>query len=271
MKEVALITIHGMGEFKKKYFEDLENKLKNNLNDEWNKISFQNVQYAPLLQAPQNELWRDMRDSKNNNDLDFTKLRKLFLFGFGDAASLEHSAHRDAIKYIEVQKEIQRALGSAYIELGEDNTKPVVIIAQSLGSQIISNYLWDAHEDNNKYIFENTVGIEANKLKFMRLKSLHNLITTGCNIPLFISGLEKKNRKCFKRPNAKFKWDNYYDQDDILGWPLKQLGASFNIVNDCDINAGGIFTSWNPFSHGEYWSDNDVVRPLTNILLNHLQ
>ena len=84
MKEVALITLHGMGEVKKNYFEDLENKLKNNLNDEWNKISFQNVQYAPLLQTPQNELWRDMRDSKNNNDLDFTKLRKFFLFGFGD-------------------------------------------------------------------------------------------------------------------------------------------------------------------------------------------
>ena len=269
MKEIALITIHGMGKVKDEYFLDLENQLKNNLGKEWTKVSFQNVQYAPILQGPQNELWGDMINPENNNDLDYTKLRKFFLFGFGDAASLEYSAHRDEIKYIATQKEIQRALKVAYSELGKDNSKPVIIIAQSLGCQVISNYLWDA--ENNKHIFQDTNNIEANELKFLRLKSLHNLITTGCNIPLFISGIEKKDRKCFKKPNVKFKWSNYYDPDDILGWPLKQLGASFNIVNDCDINSGGIFTSWNPFSHNEYWSDKDVIKPLANILLNHLQ
>jgi len=265
LKDVALITLHGMGKIKPSYFSELEDGLKKQLGNDWTRISFQNVQYAPILQKPQNQLWKDIIATPEN-DIDATKLRQFFLFGFGDAASLEYSAHSDKVKYLEVQKEIQTALRHAYLDFNHDNSKPVVIIAQSLGCQVISNYLWDA--EHNKYIFENTDDIDSNELEFLRLKSLRNLITTGCNIPLFISGIS--NRKCFEKPNPQFKWDNYYDPDDVLGWPLRQLGESFNIVNDHDINAGGLFTSWNPASHVKYWSDKDVIRPLANTLMNLL-
>lgn len=265
MKEVALITLHGMGKLKPSYFSDLEDGLKDLLGSDWTRISFQNVQYAPVLQEPQNKLWRDMI-STPDNDIDATKLRQFFLFGFGDAGSLEYSAHNDKIKYLAVQQEIQSALKKAYLDFGQDKTKPVVIVAQSLGCQVISNYLWDA--EHKKYIFENTRNTDNNELEFLKLKSLRNLITTGCNIPLFISGIS--DRKCFRKPNPSFKWDNYYDPDDVLGWPLRQLGKSFKIVNDHDVNVGGIFTSWNPFSHGKYWSDKDVVRPVANKLMNLL-
>ena len=152
------------------------------------------------------------------------------------------------------------------MDFNQDNTKPVVIIALSLGCQVLSNYLWDAQ--HNSYIFENTDGIEPGKLDFLRLTSLSNLVTTGCNIPLFVSGIN--DRICFNKPNPQFKWDNYYDPDDVLGWPLRQLGESFNIVNDHHINAGGLFTSWNPFSHVKYWTDKDVVSPLSTILMHLL-
>lgn len=265
MKEVALITLHGMGKIKPSYFSDLEDGLKKQLGSDWSKISFQNVQYAPILQEPQDELWKDIVTTPEN-DIDSTKLRQFFLFGFGDAGSLEYSAHNNAVKYIQVQKEIQTALMHAYLDFEKDKTKPVVIIAQSLGCQVISNYLWDAEHD--KYIFSDTDNIDQDEHEFLKLKSLRNLVTTGCNIPLFISGIEK--RVCFAKPNDQFRWDNYYDPDDVLGWPLRQLGDTFSIVNDHDINAGGLFTSWTPFSHGKYWSDKDVIRPLANTLMNLL-
>jgi len=265
MKEIALITLHGMGEVKDGYYLDLEEGLKKRLGNEWTKVSFHDVQYAPILQTPQNKLWKEIL-STPENDIDATKLRKFFLFGFGDAGSLEYSAHNDAVKYIAVQKKIQKVLMDAYRELGEDKSKPVVIIAQSLGCQVISNYLWDA--EKGKYIFEDVSGIDPNTLDFLKLKSLRKLVTTGCNIPLFISGISP--RKAFKKPHAKFEWDNYYDPDDVLGWPLKQLGSSFKHINDHDVNSGGLFTSWNPASHSKYWSDSDVIRPLANTLLNHL-
>lgn len=254
-----------MGKIKLSYFSDLEDELKKRLGNDWTRISFQNVQYAPILQKPQKKLWRDMITTEEN-DIDSTKLRQFFLYGFGDAGSLEYSGRNDKVTYLKVQKQIQTALKHAYLDFDKDNSKPVVIIAQSLGCQVISNYLWDAQKDKN--IFENTDSIDPNLLDFLRLKSLKQLVTTGCNIPLFIGGI--KNRQCFGKPNDQFKWDNYYDPDDVLGWPLKQLGPSFNIVNDHDINAGGVLTSWNPFSHGKYWSDSDVIRPLANTLMNFL-
>ena len=265
MKEIALITLHGMGPRKDGYYLGLEDGLKKRLGKEWTRISFQNIDYSPLLQDPQDELWEKIATTREN-DVDSIKLRKFFLFGFGDAGSIEYSAHRDGKKYIEVQKEIQRALLEAYRDLEKDHTRPVVIIAQSLGCQVISNYLWDSQYE--KFIFENTSGMDGNQLDFLKLKSLHNLFTTGCNIPLFISGIS--NRKCFKKPNSRFKWDNFYDADDVLGWPLRQLGSTFKIVDDHPINAGGLFTSWNWASHGKYWTDQDVLRPLANVLLNHL-
>ena len=200
--------------------------------------------------------------SEPSNDLDATKLRQFFLYGFGDAGSLEHSSHRRKKKYIAVQKEIAKAVEHAYLDLSGSVQKPVVIIAQSLGCQVISNYLWDAQHDLN--FFAKYKVDDADKKSFMKLGSLHNLITTGCNMPLFNAGLE--DRQCFSKPNGFFIWDNYYDPDDVLGWPLRQLGDSYDFVNDHAINAGGLFTSWNPLSHGKYWSDADVIDPLCNIL-----
>ena len=101
-------------------------------------------------------------------------------------------------------------------------------------------------------------------MRFLKLTSLRNLVTTGCNIPLFISGISP--RKSFKKPNPDFRWDNYYDPDDVLGWPLRQLGSQFSYINDHDINVGGALTNWNPFSHSYYWSDRDIHRRVANIL-----
>ena len=265
MKDVGLVTIHGMGKVDYNYYSKLEKILKKELGNQWSRVSFQNIQYAPLLQKPQDALWTEMINNQNNL-LDFVKIRQFFLFGFSDAATLEYSAHSDKLKYLEVQKEIQNKLDSVLTDFEGDISKPVVIIAHSLGCQVISNYIWDAK--NNKNIFENPDTTDQNKIKFRKLTSLENLVTTGCNIPLFISGLDK--RECFSKPNDNFVWDNYYDPDDVLGWPLRQLDDSYNIVNDHHINAGGIFTSWNPASHNEYWSDSDVTTPLADILKSKL-
>ncbi|MBV7469314.1 hypothetical protein [Aeromonas sp. sif0611] len=265
MKEIALITLHGMGKVKPSYYSELEEMLKGRLKEKWTRVSFQNVQYAPILQEPEEKLWASMVETPEN-ELDGTKLRQFFLFGFGDADSLEHSAHTDKKQYIAVQQEIQKALEHALLDFGGDAKRPVVIIAQSLGCQVISNYLWDAQHGN--HIFSGTPADQSERTSFLALKSLTNLVTTGCNIPLFIAGLS--DRKCFEKPNDSFVWDNFYDPDDVLGWPLKQLGPSYGIVRDHAVNSGGVLSSWNIASHGGYWSDTDVVSPLADILLSKM-
>ncbi len=268
MADVALITLHGMGKVKKDYYEDLLNGLRKRLGDDFERVSFLPVQYAPLLQAPQRNLW-DRMEAVEENDLDATKLRQFFLYGFGDAGSLEHSAHRDGMKYRAVQNAVRDMLEEAYRDLGNDRSKPVVIVAQSLGCQVISNYLWDARgaKPCDQSIFSDMTDVDEDLLKFLKLNSLKHLVTTGCNIPLFVSGLDTV--ECFNKPDD-FRWDNYYDADDVLGWPLAQLGEGFETINDHPINAGGWITSWNTFSHVKYWSDDDVLDPIAGILRQHL-
>ncbi len=263
MKKVALITLHGMGKVNPSYYSKLEEGLRKRLDERWLDIAFYPVQYAPSMQSPQNDLW-DAMVSERKNDLDATKLRQFFLFSFGDAAALEYSQNMDKKTYIGMQAEIQKALDLAYLDMGKDPTKPVVIIAHSLGCQFLSNYLWDATHGSN--IFSLPLNPDSSLNEFRKLVTLKNLITTGCNIPLFVGGLPI--RTCFDKPNAEFKWDNYFDPDDVLGWPLRQLGATYQFVEDHPINSGGLFTSWNPFSHSTYWSDGNVLDPLEEILSN---
>lgn len=267
MKDVALITLHGMGKVKPSYYSKLEAGLQSRLGDAWTRVSFQNVQYAPILQKPEDELWAAMIDESANR-LDGKELREFLLYGFGDAGSLEHSAAQaDKTQYISVQREIQGALERALDDFKGDTSKPVVIIAQSLGCQVISNYLWDAGAGKN--IFAELPKINPAKNEFLKLGSLTNLVTTGCNIPLFIGGIA--DRKCFNKPKQFLAWDNYYDPDDVLGWPLRQLGPMYkDIVTDHQINSGGLFSSWNVSSHGRYWSDANVIDPLSDILVSRM-
>ncbi len=263
-KEIAIITLHGMGDYKPNYYEKLESELAKRLDNDWAKIAFEPVQYQPILQNHQNKIWQRM----NHYPLDGSILRRFLLFGFADAGSLEYSARSSVSdQYIRVQKTIIQAIDKAYIEL-EDHNKPVIIIAQSLGCQVISNYIWDAK--HNSGIFNGLEPDGSDQLKeFRRLKSCVHLLTTGCNIPMFVAGLDPI--EAIQKPSDNFTWHNYFDRDDVLGWPLSPLSDSYDdLVTDHEINAGGIFSSWTPWSHGKYWTDKDILKPLTKKIRNYL-
>ena len=263
-KEIAIITLHGMGDYKPNYYEDLKNALAKELDDDWQKVAFEPIQYQPILQNNQNDIWQRM----NRYPLDGSILRRFLLFGFSDAGSLEYSGRSNVSdQYIKVQKEIMKALDKAYVELGSSN-KPVIIIAQSLGCQVISNYIWDAKHGSG--IFKGIEPSAPEALKsFRRLESCVHLLTTGCNIPMFVGGLDPI--VAIQKPNNDFTWSNYFDRDDVLCWPLSPLSDSYEaLVQDYEINAGGIFSSWNPWSHGQYWTDKDVLKSLINKVRSHL-
>ena len=255
-KDVAIITLHGMGDYKPNYYAGLKSKLAKELDSDWSRVAFEAVQYQPILQNNQNDIWQRM----NRYPLDGSILRRFLLFGFSDAGSLEHSARSSVSdQYIKVQKAILQALDKLYVEL-QSHDKPVIIIAQSLGCQVISNYIWDAQRSLGIFAELEPEGSESLKA-FRRLHSCIHLLTTGCNIPMFVAGLDPINP--IEKPNNDFTWHNYFDRDDVLGWPLSPLSDPYeDLVTDHEINAGGIFSSWNPWSHGKYWTDKDVVKPL---------
>ncbi len=266
-KKIALLTLHGMGDTAKTYHEELIDDVKDRVGAAaWSEVHFASIYYANVFQPFQEDLF-DRVASKVDNK----KLRRFLLYGFSDAGGLEHSRSIPNSAYREVQKRIFDAMGKAYAALG--GSAPVVMIAQSLGCQVISNYIWDAQSHTRGkrppgIWKDDHGGLDPRDLKFRKFASLRVLMTTGCNIPIFVGGLPPKRIIPIKKPNGKFVWENYYDEDDPLGWPLQDLSTGYSkLVRDIEISAGGPLTRWNAFSHSQYWGDSDVQEPLARHLL----
>ena len=175
-----------------------------------------------------------------------------------------------------MQNSILDVLDKTYDAVGP-NVK-IVLIAHSLGCHVISNYIWDAQSIEANQGACRYEGFEdsppgSDLDKFRRLKNLKFLYFTGCNIPIFLAGIPHGKIKAIssRGKGYSFKWKNYFDPDDPLGWPLKNIstrnvkGSYKHEVNeDKAVNVGNVLNSCNPLSHNNYWSGNDVLNPLAD-------
>jgi hypothetical protein len=282
MAKVALLTVHGMGETKEDYHVPLLKALQKKLKGRFDEVSVHRVYYQNILQGNEAIVWQACKELVHYDDL-----RKFLLFGFADAAGLETYKDEPRSVYELAQREIAGRLLDARAALGPDG--PIVAIAQSLGCQMLSSYIYDAQKARKaraggpaaprypsaglwqQALVEDGTWDDA-KLAFASGATLSALLTTGCNIPIFVAAHKAMTIIPIDRPNAQFQWHNYYDPDDVLGWPLRPLAGGYEaLVQDHPINSGQGFInwvvkSWNPLSHTAYWTDDNVVDPLVQAL-----
>jgi hypothetical protein len=270
-KTLALVTIHGMGDTERDYYTEFYDEIKKALGKtSWDKVIFKNLYYQEFLQGNQGDVFNRMR-----HQIDWMKLRRFLLYGFSDAASLEYKKGENNSPYFLTQQMIMQSMDEIFDDSGKQEI-PVIILAQSLGCQIISSYIWDAEPSRQavdgiwSVKQDDEVAYGSPKDNFRRLRTLQRLYTTGCNIPIFVSG--HKKIEAISPPIPSFKWHNFFDEDDVLGWPLKPLSPSYEkLVDDISINAGGgvtgtIVKSWNPFSHNQYWTDSEVIGHISSAI-----
>ncbi|MHC4553021.1 MAG: hypothetical protein ACYSUT_09705 [Planctomycetota bacterium] len=274
-KDVAVIAVHGMGDAQRDFAEDLKEELVGKLGQsKWNRVHFDTIFYSHILQSHEKAVFESMRKK-----VDYVKLRKFLLYGISDAAGLERNAHLKNSPYQQAQEVIRETLVRCGKALG-DFKKPVILVAHSLGCQVLSNYIWDSQSKSpGQGIWKGKKPTNTLSDKFYRFKTLRAFYTTGCNIPIFVAGFPKAkiNAVTTNGKGYNFLWHNFYDEDDVLGWPLKPLSPSYKqqVYRDHEINAGGgffssLWTSWNPLSHNGYWSDREFLKPLTVEIDNHL-
>jgi len=265
-KKLGLIIIHGMGDTQPDFSGDLEKILGQQLGSQiWRDIHLEPVYYQSILQNNQRRVWNDMQFLPPNK-LRWSQLRKFMLYGFADASSLEHNSTYDNSVYKKTQKIIVESLRRARQFL-ENKDSPLIVIAQSLGGQIISNYIWDSQMAKGIWEVNNTdyINPSLEEKDFISLKTMRFLFTTGCNIPLFVAGFDKIIPFDKSKLHPQFEWKNYYDRDDPLGWPLQPLSDEYNqLVKDIEIDSGNFLLNQTPFSHNEYWTDTDFCKPLIN-------
>jgi hypothetical protein len=278
---LGVLLIHGMGSqqagFAGAMIEELKARVRRAGGDD-RAICFQEVWWAPVLAQKQVDLVRDLADG---NDLDWMPLRRFVIGSLADAVAYQASYRKISADQVSVYKlvhgQIAADLGKLRrrLRLGKQKEAPeapLVIVAHSLGGHMITNYVWDVRHAKSKP-----------KNAFERLETLCSLITMGCNIPLFTLAFEELEPIDFPTPGVEAffpagtaaeelaevtQWWNFYDPDDVLGYPLRTLGPAYARVvsRDVAVDAGGLLRSWNPASHTAYWTDDDVTRPVAKLL-----
>ncbi len=282
MADVVLLTVHGMGETPRDYAADLEQRLLAQIGARFKQqVDLRPVFYQDILQPNEREVWERITASAGGQKtVRFANLRKFLLFGFGDAAGLENRKEDAGSVYELAQMEIAKTLLDAFRANGADT--PLVLLAHSLGCQVLSSYIYDAQKaksglpvaagvwrdiDHWSHALQGRA-LSAAEKSFLRCESALGWITTGCNIPIFVAAHKEMTIIPIAPPRASFKWLNLYDPDDVLGWPLQPLSQGYRqLVEDRAINAGHgvidlIVRSWNPLSHEVYWRDKQVLAAL---------
>ncbi len=205
--------------------------------------------------------------------VNYHSLREFILCNIADAASYKKAADSEGSEgsagnaYRLIHQRVRSTL--AELRADTDDDTPLVVLAHSFGGQIMSNYIWDLQ-----------VGHETAPTAFERMETLCGLVTFGSNIPLFLFAYEPENIHPISFPGTKLPnqmrvmpwWFNYYDKDDVIAFPLREIGPKYTEmvdggeIREIPINVGSLFSSWNPSSHTAYWRDRNFYKPTAEFL-----
>ncbi|MFA9391630.1 MAG: hypothetical protein ACERKD_17605 [Prolixibacteraceae bacterium] len=256
-KHLFIIAIPGTGVKKAGFSKGLQKELIKQLKYTKLKNNYSVIECRPFnetgIDQNQKELFERMNASNRLGGI--LSFRKTVLHVVGDAVLFERNPSKANSAY----QTIHRCLRDRFEEVNQLMQKYqesiLVIVAGSIGVHVLSCYIWDA--DHSLGIFSKTPSTDQNNLR-----NLAHLSTFGCNIPIYVSALKVYSIKAFDRRNANFSWDNYYDKDDVLGWPLQALSPIYNnLVRDHEINTGVYIGS-----HIRYWDDKGFVKQLAEKL-----
>lgn len=267
MAELAIAVIHGMGTQEPDFAEGMIEELSERVADRGKdplEIAWQTIYWADILDGRELAYFR--RASSRAN-MDYLRLRKFVISALGDAVAYQQVESTYNTTYQQIHDRVGQAIHELYVQGLGSRPKPLLILAHSMGGHIMSNYIWDKQHAP-------TAGVPP----FERMNWLSGLATFGCNIPLFTFSYVNPVPIQFPHSSlradlkAKARWLNFFDPDDILGYPLKPISPEYaQVVNaDIPINAGSIFSSWNPLSHQGYWKDNDFTHPVADLVASFL-
>jgi hypothetical protein len=266
MMKIGVMIIHGIGVEVKEYIEKYEKIVRKM----FAKMGHTNIEIIPIyyddiLKSNQHEFEKCI----NNSKLHLKGVRNLTMQNFGAATIFEEDFEAEGSPYQMVMERVYIALQDMEERMKGEEYK-LFMFAHSLGTHIISNYIYDAQKPEELGTAKFWKKRESSGCE--KFEKLTSFLTFGCGIPIFISGMY--TILPFKKPNAKFKWFNYYDRFDILGYPLKDFtryGDKFYekiVTKDIPVH-----TSWHPSKiHFGYWTKESITkRALTVELAEYLK
>jgi hypothetical protein len=261
--KLGILVIHGMGSQKNPHFADETihqiNGRVEALGHSSRDLAWQPVFWADILEPHEKQLLSKL---STHHNLGYTSLREFVLRNLGDAVAYQREPGTLPDVYQRIHTRVHEAILQLRTAL-DDRDAPLVILAHSLGCYIMSNYIWDQQHSN--------IATIPGGSDFEKMRTLCTMVTFGCNIALFSLALQEYVGLAFpaeglpEQLKRAARWLNYFDPEDILGYPVKPLWegyASNPQVHDIEINVGSLLTAWNPLSHDGYWTDDDFTAPV---------
>ena len=253
MGSAGVLIVHGMGNPEPSFAEGLIRRVRERLEPAGGAVEYESCYWAPILQEQQDRTWQRMLRS---GEMDAKALRRWVMSALGDPATYLSGYFKSGQPaYGDIHECVRAALAALELRLGAG--APLVVLAHSLGSVIVSNYFWD----------EQHGGTPVGRTPFERMETLTALVTYGSNIPLFLP--PRRPSVCVRFPHpllppdlaAVAVWENVYDPDDIIGYPLADIwdDTQGTRIVDTAINAGVWPVSETPFSHAMYDRDDDFL------------
>jgi len=265
MADLCIAVIHGMGSQKANYSVPMRDEINNRLGVDASRVKWEEIYWANILSQRE----KDYLDEANkHNNLDWITLRRFMISAFGDASAYRKTNDPNNSAYHDIHEKVRAVIA----DLDDGTDTPLMVMAHSLGGHIMSNYIYDIQQGRSI--------VTPGPGTFQQMKTLAGMITFGCNIPFFTLAYRKADIHPIHFPGDTLtpaqknmaRWLNFYDPDDVLGYPLKAINQRYAQVvsDDIPINVGGIFSNWNPMAHQKYWTDNDFTKPVTRFIQGFL-
>ncbi|TCN25117.1 chemotaxis protein [Mesobacillus foraminis] len=271
MNKIAVAIVHGMGNQRENFAHEMKDLLNEVIEEKGRStgksanemVSIVPIYWADVFEQGEADLYKVLVEDKN---LRFKELRRFIIHYLADAIAyqpVETAKHN----YHQVHRRVAESLRLLSEQAGHE--APLCVIAHSLGAVIASNYFYDLQikPENVNFPLENLTPLEKGD-------SLSLFYTMGSTLPFWSLRYDQFDRpinipssKMEERyPGLKGEWINFYDRDDLLGYPLKEVSPEYRraVTEDREINAGGVLDSWNPLSHAAYFTDRDVLKPIAD-------
>jgi hypothetical protein len=275
-KRIAVVVIHGIGKQKPDFADDLIAKLTGQFvaqlpaktKNPATQLVIQPIHWAPVLQEKEDLLWQRLN---KGGGLDFMKLRQ-FMVEFGADALAYQPLPRERDVYDGIHGVVAEGLSQLSAVAGP--TAPLCVIAHSLGTVIASNYLYDLSKGFDS--LPDPVRERHTQTPLEMGETLTFFYTLGSPIALWSLRYADFGRPIavpapqltHHYPDLGGEWVNFYDADDVIGYPLCSLNEAYHkaVSRDVPVNVGSFLVSWTPLSHLEYWTDDDVITPIAKAL-----
>ncbi len=240
---IGILTVHGMGKQDSSYADEFENNIRTYLDESLqDKIFFEKSIWSGILDTKE----KKFKSSISDFDLAYGWLRDFVLFYLGDVVAYQKSSGVNGEIYRGIHETIMSSLTNLISKVGDDGS--ILFVGHSLGSVIISDFVWDLQHKDKSGLHSKVVGavtmgspLAVYSLAYDAPKSMHikNSLAPRSGVP---------------------HWLNIYSITDILAYPVGSTYINPTIdIEDRQMAAGNILKRWNPLSHSEYFGSKNVA------------